>query len=315
VTQDVRDAWRELRAHYPDDPAAGTYLRAGDALCEALGVAQKLEHLLRVEVAAVRDANDKLAEELKTARRMIHEFQVDNTRLVEERRAAVAELDKLMDEDAEEEVKRMSIDEVKEGTRLASDLLDQCIDKFLSPAEKEELDHEVALMKALRPPTIRDQVEEFHRAMGVPVLERPAVPPDERVRLRLRLVAEEFFELLRAALVERELPAENEDEDKEHHQDCVLECAAGIVLTAIADDDLRVDLPEFADALADLDYVIEGARLEFGIDGAPVAAGVHAANLAKVGGGKRADGKVQKPEGWQPFDVAAELRRQGWRGP
>lgn len=157
---------------------------------------------------------------------------------------------------------------------------------------------------------LRAQVLEFHRAMDCPVLDRPQVPPDERVRLRLRLVAEEFFELLRSALVERELPTDGAEGVK--HEDCILACAESIVLTAVADDDLSVDLPELADALADLDYVIEGARLEFGVDGAPVAAGVHAANIRKLDGPVREDGKRLKPEGWRPFDVAAELRRQGW---
>lgn len=144
---------------------------------------------------------------------------------------------------------------------------------------------------------LRAQVLEFHRAMDVPVLDRSQVPPDERVRLRLSLVIEEALELLEAALP-------NETSVVGHCRrrlNLIIQCGV-----------IRVDLPELADALADIDYVVEGARLEFGVDGAPVAAGVHAANMAKLGGPVREDGKRLKPEGWRPFDVAAELRRQGW---
>ena len=56
-------------------------------------------------------------------------------------------------------------------------------------------------------------------------------------------------------------------------------------------------------ALAGLDYVVEGARLEFGINGLPIADEVHRANMAKAGGPKRADGKHMKPEGWTPHEV------------
>jgi predicted HAD superfamily Cof-like phosphohydrolase len=76
----------------------------------------------------------------------------------------------------------------------------------------------------------------------------------------------------------------------------------------------HVYLPEVADALADLDYVIEGTRLEFGIDGGPIADAVHAANMRKVGGPTRADGKILKPDEWEPPDIAGELKKQGWDG-
>jgi predicted HAD superfamily Cof-like phosphohydrolase len=144
--------------------------------------------------------------------------------------------------------------------------------------------------------TLREQVREFHVAMGVPAdATRPTVIPDERVRLRARLIAEEFFETMGAIF----------------GNIFALDDAHGLVLQAIKMP-VRVDMPELADGLADLDYVVEGARLEFGIDGAPIAAEVHRANMAKVGGTRRSDGKVEKPKGWQPPDVAGELKRQGW---
>ncbi len=145
---------------------------------------------------------------------------------------------------------------------------------------------------------IRRQVEAFHRAMGQPVVEKPTVPSHERVELRLKLIAEEFGELLEAC--------------GGHESDLYsakLNVARAIELRAVD----YVDLVEVADALADLDYVIEGMRLELGINGAPIAAEVHRSNLAKSSGPRREDGKILKPEGWKPPDVDGELRRQGWK--
>jgi predicted HAD superfamily Cof-like phosphohydrolase len=90
---------------------------------------------------------------------------------------------------------------------------------------------------------------------------------------------------------------------------------AKLITYACPFDDTLFDLPAFADALADIDYVVEGARLEFGINGSPIADEVHRANMAKLGGPKRADGKHMKPEGWTPPDVAGELVKQGWVKP
>lgn len=150
---------------------------------------------------------------------------------------------------------------------------------------------------------LRVQVRAFHEAFGVPVLDRPQVPSDERVRLRLRLVAEEFFELLTAA------------NDRTAHEwvNAAIRNARWAVDDAINGIDAAgVNLTEFADALGDLDYVIEGTRLEFGIDGGPIADEIHRANISKVGGPIREDGKQLKPPGWTPPDIAGALKAQGW---
>ena len=105
-------------------------------------------------------------------------------------------------------------------------------------------------------------VLEFHRQLGVHVEERPGFPADPVVALRLSLLREEMAELERA----------------------------------IADR----DVVEVADALADLVYVAYGTAISFGIDLRPVFEEVHRSNMAKVGGGSRADGKVLKPPDWAP---------------
>ncbi len=149
------------------------------------------------------------------------------------------------------------------------------------------------------PPVTRsERVEEMHRAFGMYTPETPTIPPVDATRLRLRLVAEEFFELLQATLY---APKE-------------IEAAETEVMALIKNEPVDIEMTDAADALEDLDVVIEGMRQTFGIDGEPIAAVVHAANLAKVGGPVRADGKQGKPEGWQAPDIMGELVKQGYRG-
>jgi predicted HAD superfamily Cof-like phosphohydrolase len=148
--------------------------------------------------------------------------------------------------------------------------------------------------------TLSRQVAEFHKAVGQPILDKPQVPSEERIRLRLRLITEEFFELLDAA----GLP---------------LLVSKAFVMSVINAETFRngenqstVSMVDLADAVADLDYVVEGTRLEFGINGAPIADEVHRSNMLKASGPVRADGKRLKPPGFQPPDVEGELRKQGW---
>ncbi|TXF79433.1 nucleoside triphosphate pyrophosphohydrolase family protein [Chryseobacterium sp.] len=72
-----------------------------------------------------------------------------------------------------------------------------------------------------------NQVAEFHRTFNAPILDEPQIPSKERCELRISLLQEELNEL------------------KE----------------AIADN----NLVEIADALCDLQYVLSGAVLEFGL--------------------------------------------------
>ncbi len=72
-----------------------------------------------------------------------------------------------------------------------------------------------------------NQVADFHRTFKHPVVPEPAIPSPERCKLRVSLIAEELKELEQA----------------------------------IADN----DLVEVADALCDIQYVLSGAVLEFGM--------------------------------------------------
>jgi predicted HAD superfamily Cof-like phosphohydrolase len=148
---------------------------------------------------------------------------------------------------------------------------------------------------------LRNQVYAFMTTFSQPTREEPGTPPEDVIRLRARLVVEEVFEMLHATFDMRD---RNEVE--------ALELLEGSLHHGIRTAPIRVDLPELADAFADIDYVVEGARLAFGINGEPIADEVHRANMAKHGG-PVVDGKQLKPAGWTPPDVARLLVEQGWR--
>ena len=128
-----------------------------------------------------------------------------------------------------------------------------------------------------------DMVREFHEAFDHPVRTTPNANVPERV-LRMNLIWEEVHELA---------------------------AALGLAYDSIMDDWFDIgasaDTVEVADALADIDYVVQGAALVFGIPQDDTFAEVHRSNMAKVGGPVREDGKKLKPPGWTPPDIAGVL--------
>lgn len=145
---------------------------------------------------------------------------------------------------------------------------------------------------------IHKMVREFHFKAKQPILISPMVPPDERVRLRAKLIMEEAFEMVGAMY--------GDDGALLVHKQAVQELLAKLPVD--------VDMPKVVDGGAELDYVVEGTRIEFGVNGLPVAKTVHTANMAKFGPGSwvREDGKQMKPPNWQAPDIEGELRKQGW---
>ncbi len=155
----------------------------------------------------------------------------------------------------------------------------------------------------VKPQTLYEQVREFHEVYGQPINTAPTVPAVDRVKLRLKLIAEEFVELLEATAYTGFMHGESlRDSD----------CYVAEALDEFIDRaDVKVNLVETADALADLMYVIQGAALEFGIDLEKVLAEVHRSNLSKLGAdGKpvhNADGKVIKGPNYSKPDIAKVL--------
>jgi predicted HAD superfamily Cof-like phosphohydrolase len=98
----------------------------------------------------------------------------------------------------------------------------------------------------MKEPTGLNSVAEFHHLFDLPVLDEPQIPAKERCKLRLSLLKEELEEL---------------EEAIEDH-----------------------DLVEVADAFCDLQYVLSGAILEFGL-GEKISQlfdEVHRSNMSKA---------------------------------
>jgi len=95
-------------------------------------------------------------------------------------------------------------------------------------------------------PKALEDVAEFHRTFHLPVLDTPQIPDADRCRLRINLLREELKELEEA----------------------------------IADN----DLVEVADAFADIQYVLSGAILEFGLGDKfkSLFEEVHRSNMSKT---------------------------------
>ena len=112
---------------------------------------------------------------------------------------------------------------------------------------------------------------EFNDAFEIPKLESPGLSSKEMIELRIKLLREEVEEYAEAAL--------------------------------------SGDLVEVLDALADIGYILAGTIINHGMQNIYDDAfeEVHRSNMAKLVDGKvlrRADGKVMKPEGWQPPQLA-----------
>jgi len=85
-------------------------------------------------------------------------------------------------------------------------------------------------MRDINTPNSLALVAEFHETFGHPVLQTPQIPDEKRCKLRISLIQEELDELSEAIATN--------------------------------------DLVAVADALADIQYVLSGAVLEFGLHGA-----------------------------------------------
>lgn len=151
---------------------------------------------------------------------------------------------------------------------------------------------------------IRENVIKFHEAANAPILDKPQIPQPNRVILRGKLITEEYFETMEAMFPELE---EYFNELKETVQEKLKDSNPDII---------PPNLEELVDGLGDLDYVVEGTRLEFGVNGEPIGMEIQRANMSKFGPGSwvREDGKQMKPPDWTPPNIEDELKKQGWEG-
>lgn len=127
-----------------------------------------------------------------------------------------------------------------------------------------------------------EKVRAFHDAMGDDYPRQPTVPSPELLQLRATLIEEEYVEVSAA------------------FADLRSRLRAGAQLGA-------EDVADLAHELVDLIYVSYGALAALGVPADHVFDAVHEANMAKLTGPRRADGKQLKPPGWRPADVRAVL--------
>lgn len=134
--------------------------------------------------------------------------------------------------------------------------------------------------------TNAQRVAQLHRAFGFTVPEQPTVPSPDLLKLRRTFLREETSEL-------------------------EAEFTALLTRLQASEPVPPGDLAPLAHELTDLLYVTYGALTTLGIDADAVFAEVHRANMAKLGGPRREDGKLLKPGGWQPADVRGVIEGQG----
>ena len=142
-------------------------------------------------------------------------------------------------------------------------------------------------------------VRAFHEAFGHPTPLKPTVSDRSIRELRVKLIAEELSELCTALGVDLNLKVSAHVTPGNH--EIYLE------VNAFTPDE-KVDLVEAADALADLDYVVQGSNLVFGLPAEALAAEVHRSNMSKLGTDglpiRREDGKIMKGPNYSPPDLA-----------
>lgn len=73
------------------------------------------------------------------------------------------------------------------------------------------------------------------------------------------------------------------------------------------------DLVGIADGIVDSIVVLLGTAVTYGIDIRPIWDEVHKTNMAKVGGKKREDGKMLKPDGWKAPSISDLILSQQHR--
>lgn len=130
----------------------------------------------------------------------------------------------------------------------------------------------------------QEQVQEFHEATGgLGALDTP-----EGRRLRAKLIMEEAVETV-AALGFYASGHFAEPESKLY---------AGELIGFFTREYEKFDLLDFIDGLCDLTYVTMGGAVNADINLERHFEEVHQANMRKLAGPKRADGKQLKPEGW-----------------
>lgn len=137
----------------------------------------------------------------------------------------------------------------------------------------------------------------MHRA-GQECPSKPMIPCEQVRRLRAALILEEALETVRALGFDANI-FPNADSRHEIH---------------LHSHDEGCNIVEVVDGCCDISVVTTGTLIAFGVGNKFVQALVDNNNLAKFGPGHsiREDGKLIKPPGHKPPDIAFELAVQGY---
>lgn len=180
----------------------------------------------------------------------------------------------------------------------------------------------------------QQQVKEFHEKMQLLINDKPTIPSEEVLKLRCKLLLEEVLEFCSAAgmhvIVTNQ--AQTYEGNFEKEKPLMKGCPQEFIYIE-RDNDRNISLVEMADALADIQYVNDGAAVSLGIDLEPINNEVHRSNMSKlwslenigsirtgmnpirVGENqwiiKDSHGKVIKSPSYSPADIRSELIKQG----
>lgn len=121
--------------------------------------------------------------------------------------------------------------------------------------------------------TMFEMVRDFHTAFGQRVGTKPELPDANERLLRMNLMTEEYREYNKA--------------------------------------EANNDMVNLAVELADIIYIACGTAVSYGIPLDEVFNAIHTANMNKLVDGKvirREDGKIKKPDGWEPANIEGILK-------
>lgn len=142
-----------------------------------------------------------------------------------------------------------------------------------------------------------ERTKEFHRVFGATINDKPTIPSEANRRLRIALIAEELKEL-----------AEASGFDFTYDFKKSVDPELG---------EAKPNMIEIADALGDLDVVVQGSFLTYGINPEEISAEIFSSNMSKLGldgSVKRRwpDGKILKGPNYFKPDIKTVLKKLGW---
>lgn len=178
----------------------------------------------------------------------------------------------------------------------------QMKDEVIAALERQVYELETALVALNGSRHTLLRVMDFHEAFGHPTRFEPQVPSFEERKLRVNLIVEEVGEFIVASGL------------MDHVTFKLFDTLERYLKNATEEQFAKAPAPhmvEAADALADIDYVIQGANLVWGFPAEAIGEEVHKSNMSKLGlDGQpihREDGKVIKGPNYFPPRIEAIL--------